>query len=139
AHRLPPACLRQPHGEFLHVGGRGPASGRLREPLPGVVEAAQLRQRRALLPVPTVTVKRCLRRAGPCRATIGTDRTGWVRLALPCGSRCRGFEPRHPPHLLRPAILAASCVRRVVDGVNYRSEEHTSELQSRFDLVCRLL
>ena len=22
---------------------------------------------------------------------------------------------------------------------NYRSEEHTSELQSRFDLVCRLL
>src|SRR5699024_11894042 len=23
--------------------------------------------------------------------------------------------------------------------VNYRSEEHTSELQSRFDLVCRLL
>src|SRR5699024_12768395 len=24
-------------------------------------------------------------------------------------------------------------------GVGYRSEEHTSELQSRFDLVCRLL
>src|SRR5699024_11245357 len=23
--------------------------------------------------------------------------------------------------------------------INYRSEEHTSELQSRFDLVCRLL
>src|SRR5699024_11842683 len=24
-------------------------------------------------------------------------------------------------------------------GLDYRSEEHTSELQSRFDLVCRLL
>src|SRR5699024_12031421 len=26
-----------------------------------------------------------------------------------------------------------------VTGATYRSEEHTSELQSRFDLVCRLL
>src|SRR5699024_11470469 len=26
-----------------------------------------------------------------------------------------------------------------VDGMGLRSEEHTSELQSRFDLVCRLL
>src|SRR5438067_6577242 len=26
-----------------------------------------------------------------------------------------------------------------IDGVEVRSEEHTSELQSRFDLVCRLL
>src|SRR5207249_9085062 len=28
---------------------------------------------------------------------------------------------------------------RVASGVAERSEEHTSELQSRFDLVCRLL
>ena len=27
----------------------------------------------------------------------------------------------------------------VVEGVNARSEEHTSELQSRLHLVCRLL
>src|SRR5699024_12126269 len=26
-----------------------------------------------------------------------------------------------------------------VEKINHRSEEHTSELQSRFDLVCRLL
>src|SRR5699024_12060746 len=26
-----------------------------------------------------------------------------------------------------------------IDEINSRSEEHTSELQSRFDLVCRLL
>src|SRR5207249_4789923 len=28
---------------------------------------------------------------------------------------------------------------RIVVGSSFRSEEHTSELQSRFDLVCRLL
>src|SRR5699024_12158160 len=28
---------------------------------------------------------------------------------------------------------------RIVNEVDHRSEEHTSELQSRFDLVCRLL
>src|SRR5437868_10737564 len=32
----------------------------------------------------------------------------------------------------------ASC-RKFVDEQKVRSEEHTSELQSRFDLVCRLL
>src|SRR5699024_12702605 len=26
----------------------------------------------------------------------------------------------------------------VMNGIDFRSEEHTSELQSRFDLVCRL-
>src|SRR5699024_11949558 len=29
--------------------------------------------------------------------------------------------------------------RRLLSRINDRSEEHTSELQSRFDLVCRLL
>src|SRR5207249_9651988 len=38
--------------------------------------------------------------------------------------------------------MAASTMEEVVcksDDGNRRSEEHTSELQSRFDLVCRLL
>src|SRR5699024_11239106 len=30
-------------------------------------------------------------------------------------------------------------LERVLDAYGVRSEEHTSELQSRFDLVCRLL
>src|SRR5699024_11454744 len=30
-------------------------------------------------------------------------------------------------------------IKAILDSVGYRSEEHTSELQSRFDLVCRLL
>src|SRR5438067_12029992 len=44
-----------------------------------------------------------------------------------------------PPHQHVPS----SCMRRitslVTSGGDSRSEEHTSELQSRFDLVCRLL
>src|SRR5699024_11384988 len=32
-----------------------------------------------------------------------------------------------------------SITRILFESVTYRSEEHTSELQSRFDLVCRLL
>src|SRR5438874_4439830 len=32
-----------------------------------------------------------------------------------------------------------SCIRRCTSGATPRSEEHTSELQSRRDLVCRLL
>src|SRR5206468_12932961 len=52
-------------------------------------------------------------------------------------------EPRHrrsaraermrSPHAARPALL------RLASRTQRRSEEHTSELQSRSDLVCRLL
>src|SRR5207249_9757598 len=48
--------------------------------------------------------------------------------ALPI-SRRSGTE-RHPSH---PSSVSLPI------GVTTRSEEHTSELQSRFDLVCRLL
>src|SRR5699024_12787349 len=36
-------------------------------------------------------------------------------------------------------LRARSRTASVVPGRFFRSEEHTSELQSRFDLVCRLL
>src|SRR5437868_9684996 len=36
-------------------------------------------------------------------------------------------------------ILTAGAAYVPLDGDHSRSEEHTSELQSRFDLVCRLL
>src|SRR5207247_4716632 len=39
----------------------------------------------------------------------------------------------------RRAIHDAKCSECVTIFVNKRSEEHTSELQSRVDLVCRLL
>src|SRR5699024_12857763 len=41
------------------------------------------------------------------------------------------------PQASQPPYLSVSCSDRHNDAA--RSEEHTSELQSRFDLVCRLL
>ena len=41
---------------------------------------------------------------------------------------------------MKKAILALALVMSIgATQVSLRSEEHTSELQSRFDLVCRLL
>src|SRR5207249_6352524 len=41
-------------------------------------------------------------------------------------------SPLLPPLIAFALVVAGQCER------NERSEEHTSELQSRFDLVCRL-
>src|SRR5437868_11356160 len=38
-----------------------------------------------------------------------------------------------------PSAVSGSPTTRLQFGHSRRSEEHTSELQSRFDLVCRLL
>src|SRR5699024_12836802 len=53
-----------------------------------------------------------------------------------------GFRPRNKTSTDRSTL----CARKVLpantflaQSVDLRSEEHTSELQSRFDLVCRLL
>src|SRR5699024_12790896 len=42
------------------------------------------------------------------------------------------------PSVKFPRILGIECVG-IIEKTTDRSEEHTSELQSRFDLVCRLL
>src|SRR5438874_9777323 len=62
----------------------------------------------------------------------------WPRTASSCspiggGRRCRSFTTVSSPQpYLRPNVgFNATC--------SLRSEEHTSELQSRRDLVCRLL
>src|SRR5438105_7144761 len=54
-----------------------------------------------------------------------------------------GAEPRHPQyqgafHLEAPEVARHVSSKGGVAG-GMRSEEHTSELQSRVDLVCRLL
>src|SRR5207249_8879324 len=46
---------------------------------------------------------------------------------------------KHESTRQRASVLLASNVRMSVPQIAERSEEHTSELQSRFDLVCRLL
>src|SRR5207249_11496455 len=54
------------------------------------------------------------------------ERKGWTRSAS-CPKRSSSF------------CVASGASARVASAIGSRSEEHTSELQSRFDLVCRLL
>src|SRR5207249_8505443 len=67
-------------------------------------------------------------------------------------SSSRRLDPRIPPSSPSAASsspgtstrgprtsASSSCARAPTPGRAGRSEEHTSELQSRFDLVCRLL
>src|SRR2546428_3768770 len=54
------------------------------------------------------------------------------------------WKPVIPPRIVWPRLVFVDGVRRiearlVVRRADRRSEEHTSELQSRSDLVCRLL
>src|SRR2546427_6409819 len=62
----------------------------------------------------------------------------------PEGPRCRGkTEPPIRDRGLRVRCCATSCFRsglvRKHEVAQHRSEEHTSELQSQSNLVCRLL
>src|SRR2546429_3965545 len=76
---------------------------------------------------------------GACTSTTSTrSRTSWpTRRASWASIRSRGWwttsSRRRSDHALR---LLAPGVRRLAPQ---RSEEHTSELQSRLHLVCRLL
>src|SRR5207249_9572144 len=72
-------------------------------------------------------------------STAGSAST-WPKSGLTVASRVRFDATRY----FRSPPPAMSCVRPIPVLVNsdtflVRSEEHTSELQSRFDLVCRLL
>src|SRR5437868_8394026 len=66
---------------------------------------------------------------------------------LPCGGFCPILSIRSPSmssyrcpsKAPNPASQSTSCrVKRFLGSASVRSEEHTSELQSRLDLVCRL-
>src|SRR5438067_8654756 len=54
--------------------------------------------------------------------------------------RCAGMREIARGEIHRPRMAAAAAEARRRPALRkVRSEEHTSELQSRFDLVCRLL
>src|SRR5699024_12862619 len=69
------------------------------------------------------------RRSSDLGETFDVDNNVWV---VGSEDECYVIDPAHDVD----AVLEAVGGRKVL-GV--RSEEHTSELQSRFDLVCRLL
>src|SRR5207247_11095510 len=54
------------------------------------------------------------------------------------GARARGRSATRPDHVQPTAGAEAQAEARAAEA-RPRSEEHTSELQSRVDLVCRLL
>src|SRR5207249_12198064 len=66
-----------------------------------------------------------------------------VRDALPAGVELRDMGERRLKDLIRPErvyqVVAPGLPASFPPLKTLRSEEHTSELQSRFDLVCRLL
>src|SRR2546430_7165115 len=56
-------------------------------------------------------------------------------LTLGCGMRAEGLGMRGPIRPETPDLSPSSIIRLT----KHRSEEHTSELQSQSNLVCRLL
>src|SRR5207249_10944168 len=81
-------------------------------------------------------ISRCPRSGGSCQMR-GRD------VALLGSVGCAHAWAQQPPQLPAAAARAAAAIPTVTPRVTRcrrkRSEEHTSELQSRFDLVCRLL
>src|SRR2546422_8234743 len=81
-------------------------------------------------------------RPGLCRRarTVTARDTESTVAATPDTTPC----PRGSPFAPSPAVTATGfpsliCAATAGEGANGRSEEHTSELQSRLHLVCRLL
>src|SRR5437868_15491244 len=58
-------------------------------------------------------------------------------IGLACGHRCGYGLGDEGTRMLRRFRFTSEC--RMGKSGGERSEEHTSELQSRFDIVCRLL
>src|SRR2546422_7090193 len=77
-------------------------------------------------------------------ATLGERRDGCDRLRVGLLFQDRFEVPVQPAELggkllLRRGAAGGDPLRRLLLQVAERSEEHTSELQSRLHLVCRLL
>src|SRR2546422_7208556 len=62
-----------------------------------------------------------------------------ARVGVPA-ARAAAIVRRQSARIIRsPSSSPAFCARSAPAGLEERSEEHTSELQSRLHLVCRLL
>src|SRR2546430_5857232 len=81
-----------------------------------------------------------MRHGGPAPAMGLQESVPELRLHLPAG---RLLRLGHMSHVLALVLLGVDCVARAwriqLATWTARSEEHTSELQSQSNLVCRLL
>src|SRR5689334_23986102 len=75
----------------------------------------------------------CLPIFAPARAAPLPDIAAHIQCATPRHVACFGHCPRVSDVALGSVVIAGA------RGFVIRSEEHTSELQSQFHLVCRLL
>src|SRR5438105_14937743 len=86
----------------------------------------------ALFPVSHLLLRRYRARSAlhsfPTRRS--SDLTPMHTLAVP---------DANPAELKRPETAARQLLDAIAEALHGRSEEHTSELQSRVDIVCRLL
>src|SRR5712664_2487523 len=78
--------------------------------------------------------------AAPPSSLPGGDGPNQLHSAPPAAIRQPVRSPSLPEsHRTIPILPGASFFRKMLAFAGPRSEEHTSELQSRSDLVCRLL
>src|SRR5699024_11519298 len=72
---------------------------------------------------------------------LGMGRREWLKAATRCHDRFNSW-PGHASILIQSPSVSLCVHRRgpsaALRSTPERSEEHTSELQSRFELVCRL-
>src|SRR5207249_7485587 len=66
-------------------------------------------------------------------------RSTWLLFSSRTWPGCRASWPPMPTGSCRATAIFSLCRSWNAFDRSARSEEHTSELQSRFDLVCRLL
>src|SRR5690349_23832090 len=71
------------------------------------------------------------------RATVGS-KNGKIHRLEDWGRRQLAF-PLSKVHKAHYVLMNIECDSETLGELEHRSEEHTSELQSRRDLVCRLL
>src|SRR5688500_11300967 len=83
---------------------------------------------------------------GICASLVGTTpdghgcrRAGACRASRPCGGDPVELDCRITPQHRTKVLLSQAKSVRALDRNSGRSEEHTSELQSPCNLVCRLL
>src|SRR5699024_8579205 len=112
------------------LGGRSLTTAQLREALPDVTQATLYRHVRALLDAELLTVVEERKVRGALERTLALGE----QMAHVDQEGLRAMSAAQ----LREAFLVF-LGGLAEDFDRLRSEEHTSELQSRFDLVCRLL
>src|SRR5207247_5470711 len=88
----------------------------------------------------TTTLTGCLLAVAPstARLTLNSEFQGTLRRLKPQKHRTP-LKPRPESELDFIESTGSWTTKLLYDTTVYRSEEHTSELQSRVDLVCRLL